>query len=165
MSCRFCGKSIEYGQPYKWFASKIGRMSRRSNYHQGCKIPPSHRTTSKMGTIYDAQEEFVAGDSPDEIRNNVSAFAEVVREVAEEYRESAQNMEEGFGHSTYQSDELTDRADQLESWADDLDSVDIEDDEPTEDDLDEDEELEDKIEEWLDSQREVAYNAVNESPV
>jgi hypothetical protein len=32
-------------------------------------------------------------------------------------------MEDGFGHETYQSSEMRENGDQLESWADDIDSL------------------------------------------
>jgi chromosome segregation ATPase len=43
--------------------------------------------------------------------------AETIQGVAEEYRESAEAIEEGFGHSTYQSDELNEKADEIEDYA------------------------------------------------
>jgi hypothetical protein len=45
--------------------------------------------------------------------------------LAEEKGEAADNMEEGFGHETYQSQEIREQADQLESWADEVEQVDI----------------------------------------
>jgi DNA repair exonuclease SbcCD ATPase subunit len=49
--------------------------------------------------------------------------AEAVTEIAEEKRESADNMEQGFGHETEQSAELNEIADELESWANDIDAA------------------------------------------
>jgi DnaJ-class molecular chaperone len=48
-----------------------------------------------------------------------------VRDLAEEKRESAQNIENGFGHPTYQSEELTQQADDLETWADDIEQAEV----------------------------------------
>jgi hypothetical protein len=173
MSCATCHQPIEYGQPYKWFKAKRSYGGVRYNYHPDCHIPPSHRTTSRMGTIYDAQESFDPGETIDDIESALSEFAQTVRDVAEEYRESASNIEEGFGHSTYQSEELAEKAETLDSWADDLESVDLDTDEPetaddeTPDDTDQQREakLAETIEAWLEEQREKARDAVNECPV
>jgi hypothetical protein len=113
--------------------------------------------------------------------------AEGVREVAEEYRESASNMEEGFGHATSMTEELEEKADELDSWADDVENaLDGEDDfdeeaarkdakeladtydpetaeAPTDDELDE--AVEEARTEWADGIRSTAEDAVNECPV
>lgn len=46
-----------------------------------------------------------------------------IKPGGEVYRESAQNMEDGFGHETYQSAELNEKADALESAADEIESA------------------------------------------
>ena len=124
LNCRACGQPIEIGQPYKWFKQKQARGGIKKCYHPGCEIPPSHRTTSRMGTIWDAQAALSLDgcESVEDIATEMQSFAETVREVGTEYTESADNMESGFGHETEQSSELRDRGEQLESWADDLES-------------------------------------------
>ena len=100
---------------------------------------PSELTSSPhLATLYGAQEalsdaladlsldpqDVDESTATDEITALAETFAEGVREAAEGYRESAQAIEDGFGHSTYVSEELEQKADDLDSWADDFDCVD-----------------------------------------
>jgi len=139
LRCNGCGQPIEIGQPYKWFKMKTTYGGIKRSYHPDCEIPPSHRTSSRMGEIYDAQatlgKDLEAAQDFDGIREALEAFSSVVREVGEGYTESADNMEEGFGHETYQSQEIRERAEGLESWADEIDSWDFSGDEPDQDDF------------------------------
>jgi len=150
--CSACGQPIEVGQPYKWFKMKLSRGGIKKSYHETCTIPPSHRTTSRMGIIWDAQAavDFSAAEDFDGIRQELETFAETVREVAEEYNESAQNIEDGFGHATYQSDELRERGEALESWADEIEQWDFSGEEPDEGDYEttDDEAYEAAVGEW-----------------
>jgi phage/plasmid-like protein (TIGR03299 family) len=57
LNCLTCGKPIEYGQPYQYFTMKLSYGGVKKSYHVGCEIPQSHRTTSRMGEIYDAQTD------------------------------------------------------------------------------------------------------------
>lgn len=138
LRCEKCGKEIEVGDPYKHVSPKSGPYGGRKRI-RCAKCPgwrPSELTGSAaLSTLYAAQEE--AGDAlaqwdrqdAEGLRDILSALSDGVREAGEVYRESAQNMEDGFGHPTYQSEELTEKADNLESAADDINSAadDIED--------------------------------------
>jgi hypothetical protein len=139
LRCAACSGPIEIGQSYKWFKMKTTYGGIKRSYHPDCHIPPSHRTSSRMGEIYDAQEALAAdlgsAESFDAIREALEAFAATVREVGEGYEESAQNMEDGFGHETYQSQEIRERAEGLMSWADEIESWDFPGDEPEQDDF------------------------------
>jgi hypothetical protein len=125
--CGYCHKPIEVGTPYKWVKIKSGPYGGRTlRRHAGC--PPwkqSELTTSKMAGIYAAQEDFEASagscESAGDFSDLMSTFADAVREVASEYEESADNIEEGFGHETYVSSELREKAEQLNDWADNCD--------------------------------------------
>lgn len=173
LTCQTCHQPIEIGQPYKWFKMKLARGGVKKSYHPGCSIPPSHRTTSRMGVIYDAQADldFSGCESEEDCRAELESFAQTVREVGEEYTESASNIEEGFGHSTFQSEELTERAEALESWADELESWSPDAEEP--DEIDEPDKTEEENEEareeakeaYLEALREEAQSAADECPV
>lgn len=126
--CHGCSKEIKVGDPYKWFANRIGRMSSRKNYCENCRIRPSDMTTSpNLSTLYAAQEaaEDAAAKAEGSLEDAqiVRDYAEGVREVQSMYEESAQNMEDGFGHATYQSEEIAEKAAACESFADELDST------------------------------------------
>lgn len=136
--CLHDTRAIEPGMPYKWFSIRSHRAARgmRRVYHVDCRVPDSHRTTSPhLATIYDAVEaaydalDDLSSDTAtaDDIRIVASEAAEGIREAAYSYRESAENIESGFGHATAMSDELNEKADMVESWADDLEGVDVDD--------------------------------------
>lgn len=127
--CARCGVEIKPGEPYKWFANRIGRMSIRKNYCRDHSPRPSDMTTSdKLSALYAAQEAFEdaqgAGmDTPEHVADRLHEAADSVREVAEAYTESADNIEEGFGHETMQSQEIREKAEAVEAWADEIDDA------------------------------------------
>lgn len=128
--CIKCGADINPGDPYKWFASRIGRFSQRKDFCANCPVRPSDQTTSPhLQTIYMAQES--AQDALDkggdlglgDIAEIVRGYAEGVREAGQGYEESADNMEDGFGHETYMSTEIREKAEACEGFADETDSA------------------------------------------
>lgn len=192
--CAGCGTEILPGQSYKWFANRIGRMSMRKDFCANCRIRPSMMTTSPhLSALYAAQEaaEDALGTGDDlglaDISQIVRDYAEAVREVGAGYRESAEAIVDGFGHETYQSEEIAEKADECESAADTIESAadDIEDlDDPDADEsefvndyegeLDErgepvdieayDQHVEDKREERREAALEAANEALAEGP-
>lgn len=187
--CRTCGNEIKVGESYKWFASRIGRSARRSDYHATCAIPRSHMTSSQhLATLYDAvdaaEQEINDWDgedgTTDELEAILTTCSEGVTEAAEGYRESQENMEEGFGHATSNSDELGEKADELETFADSLsswsgDPFDAEaareeaEAEAEAEEMKGDKEriaelVEDARVEWADQQRESASDVLSENP-
>ena len=63
-------------------------------------------------------------DAEENLKGIAEEFAENIGEAAESYAESAQNIEDGFGHETYQSEELREKSEAIKSWADDVSSYD-----------------------------------------
>jgi hypothetical protein len=53
----------------------------------------------------------------------VETCIEGVREAAELYRESASSIEDGFGHSTFLTEEMNEHADELDSYADEIEDA------------------------------------------
>ena len=90
----------------------------------------SELTSSKMAGIYAAQEHLSdiidSLETVDDLTDAAQTFADAVREVGEEYRESQSNMVDGFGHDTSMSDELGEKADMLDDWANDIEYLDFE---------------------------------------
>ena len=128
--CVKCGTEIKPGDSYKWTALRIGRMSQRKDFCANCRIRPSDQTTSPhLQTIYSAQES--AQDALDQggelalvdIAEIVRGYAEGVREASESYGESADNMEDGFGHETEMSSSIREKAEACESFADETESA------------------------------------------
>lgn len=141
-TCGKCHTDIKPGDPYKHISPRSGPYGGRTLYRCG-NCPNWHRWeySSSLSArceqiAYDAESQ--SWDCHDDVKAILEDAAQAVRDLAEEKRESAQNIEDGFGRATYQSDELNEVADNLDSWADDIENADIpEDPEPEEDDCDE----------------------------
>lgn len=191
--CSGCGKEIQPGDSYKWFANRIGRYSQRKDFCDTCRIRPSMQTTSPhLSALYAAQEnaedalsaggdELTLGD----IAQIVREYGEAVREVGTGYEESADNIEDGFGHETQQSEEIREKAsaceeaaDAADSAADDIEGMDDPDEEasdifssegdPSLETNDEGDPIEnDEFEEWVEGKRqerrEAAIDAANDA--
>jgi hypothetical protein len=171
LRCHRCGQGIEYGQPYKFFRLKQARGGIKRSFHPDCPILPSDRTTSRMGEVWDAQASFDARSAEDqeELRGQLETLAETVMMVAQEYRDSVESMEAGFGHRTYQADELEERAEALEGWAEELQEWEPDEELPEREDYPEgsdgDEEHADAVEVWLSDIRSAADSLASECPV
>lgn len=128
---------INKGDTYYWWKFRYGGKHVSKTYPRASQL-----TQSKLSGVYAAEES--AQDEINEIRNRKPAegqeksdflneviedlksaleqCAESIREVAQEYTESADNMESGFGHETSSSEEVREKASELESYADDIES-------------------------------------------
>lgn len=173
-NCGKCGKAIEIGMAYiHWSnrATKAGRGWRRVRCTDRECFPrrSEYSTTSdKLAQLMDAQDD--AGNTIDntaeisELEAALESAAEIARSVGEEYEESAQNIEDGFGHETYVSEEIREKAQACESWADALESAaqDLEEFEDEQDEDEDDEEYEARREEHFEEQRSKATDALSE---
>lgn len=188
--CWRCNKDINEGDSYSWVALRVGRMSTRKNFCTEHPPRASDMTTSdKLARLYEAQEsveDALDGDfTRDDVAQALRDAGEAAQEVAQEYEESADNIEEGFGHETQMSEEIREKSSNCEDWsstldsaADDVESLDDPDDEDDvkeaaeahlaseEGDEDYDDELRVEIETEVDRRREeirnVAENAISE---
>jgi hypothetical protein len=146
--CGACGVTINKGDPYSWAKGRFGPKMTRCAQAK-CRFKPSDLTSNeKLSKLYAAQEvleealgnwqDTEGGDATD-LREALEAAAEEAREAAGMYEESAEAIEEGFGHPTSQSEELRDNGADAEGWADELDQVagDLEDGDETDEDWDE----------------------------
>jgi hypothetical protein len=147
-NCGACHQPVEVGEPYNWIKNRFG--PKRVKHARCGSFRASEMTTSdKLSRLYAAQEsiedfEFSGDegdDNLDDARSVMEAAADEAEQVGEEYRESASNIEDGFGSRTYQCDELDEKADACDEWADTLRSaLDSVDDEPDLSAIDEDDE-------------------------
>lgn len=178
--CGKCGKTIEVGQPYKWVKTKSGPYGGAKKFR--CADCPSWRPSeltgsAALGTLYGAQEaaedalgEWSPEDGVDALGEILTTLAEGVREAAETYEESASNMEDGFGHETYQSDELRSKAEELNGQADEVESAADEleefDEDAAKEEVEADIDREDYVEEGLsDEEIDAAYEQAIEDAV
>ena len=160
--CEKCGNEITVGSPYKYVSPKSGPYGGRTSYR--CEACPNWQvwelSNSLSARIAQLQNDWiVSADSDwdedqvtsdwdeDQVTSHMAEAAEAIRELAEEKREAAQNIEDGFGHATYQSDDLNQIADDLDGWADDVESMDVPE-KPAEPDDEENEDDEDSVQEW-----------------
>jgi len=127
-TCGGCGDAITPGTQYRWAKTRYGPKITRCMKVE-CTIKQSELTGSeKLSTLYAVVEgldelKVDSYDSLEDLATDVRGFSEQVTEVAEMYRESASNIEDGFGHSTMQSEELEQKADDVESWASEIEEA------------------------------------------
>lgn len=135
-TCFTCNQAIEVGQSYRW--NQPTRWSMRYNWHTACAAPPasSLESNDKRAAAMAAFENAYANlddldlTDPeavaDALTDIVDTATEGVREAAEMWQEAADSIEQGFGHSTYQSEELAEHADVYEQVASTIESIDVE---------------------------------------
>lgn len=136
--CEKCGGEIKVGHPYKHVSPRSGPFGGRKRVR--CQQCPSWRPSELTGsealrTLYAAQEAAEDAlnnwdrDDPEGLKEILTALADGVREAGEIYNESADNMEDGFGHETSISEELREKGEHLDGQADEIESAadDIED--------------------------------------
>jgi hypothetical protein len=130
-TCTACQQPIEVGTPYKWIAPKSGPYGgRRMARHEGCANwqvwDYSSSLSAQLSQVsYDFSLAVDQAESPDDVTSALSDAASAITDIAEQKRESASNIEEGFGHATSQSEELESTADSLEEWAQEIETADV----------------------------------------
>jgi len=130
-TCDACRQEILPGTPYKHISPKSGPYGgRKLTRHEGCPTwqvwEYSSSLSARLAQIsYDFSQAVDSAESPDDVQSALDDAGSAIEELAGEKREGAENIESGFGHSTYQSEELAELADNLESWASDVTSADI----------------------------------------
>lgn len=134
LTCESCREKIEPGMSYRWWANKM-RHQRGSFRHIRCMEAPctpsqADMTPGRRGEWMRAEialhQDIDAASTNEELESAAQAAAEAIREFAEQFTEGADNIEEGFGHPTSQSDELRERGEALEAICDELESLDFE---------------------------------------
>lgn len=166
--CKEASPEIAVGSPYKWL--KPSGQSTRSR-HAGC---PSWNVWEYSSSL-SARIAEIQSEEPEvyhlleDAEAWASGKADEIRDLAEEKLESAQNIVDGFGHETYQSEELEGIATDLECWADDMENVDLpempEHEHEEDDEEHGEEDYEERMSTWRDEIHEALRNALDESPV
>lgn len=195
LRCGKCDTLILPGQPYKWIEPKMrGMMVRCADCPNWNVWEYSDSLSARVAQIQDTAANILSSDfdSPDDLRSDLEEIASEIRSLAEEKEEAASNLEEGFGHETYQSQEISEQADQLNDWADEIENVDIPDlPEPEEQDCEEcegtginsdpdddgcsdcdgagtvtpDDPTDEQMDEWREEARQAAQDAVDNCPL
>ncbi len=131
--CSRCGVTIKKGEPYFYAEPRYGGRVIGCILH---RPRPSQLTSSdKLATLYGTQEALEDIINPDhddreqietylnDLDSQLETSAEEVRDVGEQYEESASNMEEYFTSGSSQIDEIREKSEACESWADDLEDA------------------------------------------
>jgi hypothetical protein len=145
LRCDKCSTEIKVGDPYKWVKTKSTYGGTKRVRCAACPTWQQWELSSSLSArvaqvVHGFWQDFHGAtiETADEVTDMLNSLAEEVRGLAEEKREGASNIEEGFGHPTFMSDELNETADQLDTWAEEIESADIpEAPEPEEQDCDE----------------------------
>jgi hypothetical protein len=133
-TCGYCSKPIEIGTPYKHISPKSGPYGGATlRRHAECPTwqvwdyssSLSARTAQIAYEGMNAITSAIESREPSEVEAALSSIADEIRSLAEEKREGASNIEDGFGHPTQQSEELEQIADDLDSWADDVEGAEV----------------------------------------
>lgn len=125
-TCGKCGVTIEVGQLYKWIEPHgRGQLVRCASCPSWQHWEYSSSLSARISQLqHDHDPSNVDLNEPGDMSTWASDAGTAIRELSEEKRESASNMEEGFGHETSASAELADIADSLEGWADEVEGID-----------------------------------------
>jgi methyl-accepting chemotaxis protein len=170
--CGSCGKDIEVGQGYRYIAPRYGPKKKR---HLSCPaFKPSELTSNDkmaalLAALEDGEEELgawtPAEDEPnlDDLQGILQNIAEHIREAAEMWTESAENIEQGFGHATWQSEEFEETASEVESFADEVENWSLPD--PPEKGEDTETPYDEQVATWADEARDAALEALQNCPV
>lgn len=129
LKCDRDGKEIKPGDSYKWMSIKTGPASSRKLIR--CAECPtwqpweySDAVWARLAQIaYDFENSLAEINNTDDLDALIEETVGNIREIADEKRESASNLEDGFGHATEKSDELSELADNLDEWANDIEGT------------------------------------------
>jgi hypothetical protein len=120
--CERCHSKLVIGAKYRVVAIKTAFGGYDRFRCMECPSwAPWELSNSLSARIQQIQSEVVDGDQwtcQEDAEARAEELAEMIRELASEKEEAAQNMEDGFGHSTSQSEEIAEQAQQLNEWAD-----------------------------------------------
>lgn len=126
--CAVCGNEIQVGESYKYVRMRRGFAHRYTVMRFWCHEhnPGKYEFVSneKTRALMEAEDELtkaLAGDFDRlDAEDAFQAAADAVEEIAEMHRESAHNIEEGFGHPTEQSEDFEYRAEAVAAAAEEL---------------------------------------------
>jgi hypothetical protein len=118
-TCRTCGHVIEPGEAYRYFEPRFGPPVMYCAEHYPKR---GDMTTSKLGPLYDAQDEFMPDGTLEGVQEALQSIANIAEEIAGEYEESISNMPEGLQDSSPAAEEMREKIDALQSYAQELES-------------------------------------------
>jgi hypothetical protein len=130
-TCDHCHQPIQIGTPYKHITPKSGPYGgRKRTRHESCPgwqvWDYSNSLSAQLARIsFDFWEQVDGAESTDDVQSALDDASAAVEEIGDAKAESAQSIEDGFGHATEKSEELESIGEQLKEWADSISSADI----------------------------------------
>jgi len=123
-TCLKCHKPIKAGDTYAWLK---GRHGPRKVVCAACHFSDSDRTGSdKLARVYDARDaaqeavsKWATEDDLEDLKTVLTECAEALREVAQEYQDSADNIHQNFSESST-ADDCEEKANEIEGYADEV---------------------------------------------
>lgn len=171
--CDFCRCEIKVGQSYRWYANYRQSAHKR---HASCAMwrrsdmEPNDKMAEAMVAVEDA-EDMITGWGPDyaalstdDLVDILATCASGLTDAADMFRDSAENIREGFGHDTQGSEEQDEKADEIESFASELESTDFYEDPPEVLSASSDAEWTEEADQWIEDQRDIATSALSNFP-
>jgi len=124
-NCIRCGKEIKAGDAYKWTQRRYGPRLVACSEHS---FRESEMTGAKYAAALEGRE--IAEDNIDtfdsrdisDVQTWLDEAGQAAKDVAEEYRESADAQRDSFPESE-QADSWDEYADELDCWADSLEDL------------------------------------------
>jgi hypothetical protein len=125
--CLKCHKAIKAGDAYSWLK---GRNGPRKVVCGSCQFSDSDKTGSdKLGRVYDARDaaleavgNWAIEDDPEDLKSALEEHIEALREVANEYQESADSIHQNFSESST-ADECEEKSQEIEGYADEIEGA------------------------------------------
>lgn len=119
------------GQAYKHITPKSGPYggTQKNRHAEHPTWMVWEYSSSLSARLAEISHNFWSGqdswETEDDVQSALDDAASEIESLAEEKRESASNIEEGFGHPTFASEELESLADELDNWASDVQGASI----------------------------------------
>lgn len=124
--CDKCGVEIKPGDSYKWTKTKGAYGGTKRFRCANCPTWQHHELSNswsaRVGQVTGSFDGF-DGETEDDAQSILDDLAEQIRGLAEESRETAENVREGFGHDTFVSEQADERADELDAFADEIEGT------------------------------------------
>lgn len=137
--CLICGHEVQVGEAYKYIEKRTGFRSGsiRLIYCYQHSPRPSHMASGRTAEFLGLQEgieedinsfasklfderggviDHLTSEDIDNLRQIAETAEDNINTLREEIEESVQNIENGFGHSTPNSEAMTETADGLMEW-------------------------------------------------
>jgi hypothetical protein len=132
-TCGRCNKEIKKGDAYKWIKFRYGGKRKRCGDCQfrGSELTNSDKISRARAAGEDLEDNarswMESGDADlSELQDFVETFKEDVQEVADEYRESRENMPDTLQDSDV-GNQCEENAENLENWVNDAENITLDD--------------------------------------